>query len=430
MQRIFNAKTNLKKLALISGVFLITAFAAISPPYGLEKPQAVKPYLNGVFPSQVPGASSGGGSGPWQVENAFPNLTFIDPIAMIETPDRAGFFVASKTGFIYRISNDANASSKKVVLDMTDRTTTGGDAGLINFALHPEFGQSGSPNQGYVYVMYRHKDGKRSDCGKGVDRLSRFTLRPGGDTFDLNSEFILIQQYSESCVHMGGGMFFGNDGFLYFTIGDGGGGGGRYRLAQTLTRGLFAGLFRIDVDQDETKSHPIRRQPEDFSPNGEAEFRSYTQGYYIPDDNPWQGPAGNLMEEYYAMGLRSPHRATYDPVKEEVWVGDVGELTREEILIARKGGNYQWPYKEGSIKGIIAKPASVIGKEYGPFFDYGRSEGNCVIGGFVYRGSKWGRCPGRPVSFRRSRHSQCLVHQSYQWRGYVYGQYSGGREGI
>ncbi len=389
MQHLYIVKRSLTKYALISGLFLFTVFATLPVPFGLDEPVAVGPYLNGSFPSQTPGTSKGDGTGPWKAVNAFPNLTFIDPIALEEIPDGSGFFVASKKGYIYRIAKDINTDRKDVVLDITQRTTTGGDAGLNNFVLHPEFGQVGSPNRGYIYLMYRHHDSKRDDCGKGVDRLSRFTMRDGSNTFDPASELILIQQYSESCVHMGSGMFFGSDGFLYFTIGDGGGGGGRYRLAQTLTRGLFAGLFRIDIDSDPSRSHPIRRQPEDFSPNGEEEFKSFTQGYYIPNDNPWQGPAGNIMEEYYAMGLRSPHRATFDPVKEEVWIGDVGELTREEILIARKGGNYQWPYREGSIAGPIAKPNSVIGKEYGPFFDYGRSEGNCVIGGFVYRGSKW-----------------------------------------
>ena len=389
MQHTGNANTILKSCLLILGVFCLTIFAGMPSEPGLEKPEPIEPYLNGVFPPQTPGSSQGEGTGPWIAVDAYPNLTFIDPIAMVETPDKAGFFVGSKNGFIYRVSKESETATKIVVLDIADRTTTGGDAGLINFVLHPEFGRSDSPNRGFAYVMYRHHDTKREDCGSGVDRLSRFTFRERTGVFDPTTEEILMQQYSESCVHMGGGMFFGNDGYLYFTVGDGGGGGGRYRLAQTLTRGLFAGLFRIDVDRDESRSHPIRRQPEDFSPNGEPGFRSFTQGYYIPNDNPWQGPGGNVMEEYYAMGLRSPHRATFDAVKEEIWIGDVGELTREEVVIARKGYNYQWPYREGTLPGRTAKPSSVIGKEEGPFFDYGRSEGNCVIGGFVYRGQKW-----------------------------------------
>ena len=388
MQHTGNATTILKGCMLVAAVFLLTVFAGLPTGPGLEKPEAIQPYLNGVFPAQTPGSSQGGGNGPWKAVNAFPNLTFIDPIAMVETPDRAGFFVGSKKGFIYRVPKDANTSTKTLVLDIAGRTTTGGDAGLINFVLHPEFGQNGSPNRGYIYIMYRHHEINREDCGRGVDRLSRFTMPDGADNFDPATEQILIQQYTSSCVHMGGGMFFGNDGFLYFTIGDGGGGGARYRRAQTLTGGLFAGLFRIDVDKDETRSHPIRRQPKVNSPKDEV-YETFTQGYYIPNDNPWQGPDGNIMEEYYSLGLRSPHRATFDPVREEVWIGDVGELTREEILIARKGYNYQWPYMEGSISGPIAKPDAIIGKEEGPFFDYGRSEGNCVIGGFVYRGNKW-----------------------------------------
>ncbi len=53
-------------------------------------------------------------------------------------------------------------------------------------------------------------------------------------------------------------------------------------------------------------SHPIRRQP--------AGTGSFTQNYYIPSSNPWQDASGGTLEEFYAIGLREPHRMSFDAV--------------------------------------------------------------------------------------------------------------------
>jgi uncharacterized repeat protein (TIGR03806 family) len=76
----------------------------------------------------------------------------------------------------------------------------------------------------------------------------------------------------------------------------------------------------------------------------------------------------------------------HDDETGEIYVADVGQDSREEITVARKGGNHQWPFKEGSIAGPSKKPSKLIGKEVPPVFDYARTMGGCVIGGMVYRG--------------------------------------------
>ena len=109
-------------------------------------------------------------------------------------------------------------------------------------------------------------------------------------------------------------MFFHpEDGFLYIAVGDGGHplteSRGYFWIgvtddAQRIDRDLLSGLLRIDVDRRGGDiSHPIRRQPR----------QGRTQGYFIPNDNPWLDPGGELLEEFFAIGLRNPHRATYDP---------------------------------------------------------------------------------------------------------------------
>jgi len=220
-------------------------------------------------------------------------------------------------------------------------------------------------------------------------RLSRFTINATLDWIDPASEFVLIQQYDRHGWHNGGGMFFGPDGFLYLTSGDEGGSNDQYESGQKIDLGLFGGVLRIDVDQNPALGHPIRRQPQNPADPPAGWPDSFSQGYFIPDDNPWLDLGGSILEEFWAIGLRSPHRMTHDPVTDTVWIGDVGQGSREEISVAYAGANLQWPYREGSIAGPKAMPDPLIGIDQPPVYDYPRNTGVCVIGGFVYRGAKW-----------------------------------------
>src|SRR5690606_1025991 len=131
-----------------------------------------------------------------------------------------------------------------------------------NAALHPEFGQAGSPNRGYIYVYYRYNpDGNVPDCETGgFLRLSRFTRPDGSDEFDPASELVMIQVFDEMCWHGGGAMFFDQEGYFYLATGDAGGINDEYQTTQRINERFFGGLLRIDVDQDPARSHPIRRQ--------------------------------------------------------------------------------------------------------------------------------------------------------------------------
>ncbi len=164
--------------------------------------------------------------------------------------------------------------------------------------------------------------------------------------------------------------------------------------AQRIDSGFFSGVLRIDVDRNPAKSHPIRRQPRNLIappagwPNTFSNANA-VDGYFIPNDNPWLDPNGSVLEEFYAIGLRSPHRMTIDRITNQIWIGDVGDATREEVDLLKKGANFQWPFREGSMPGPKARPATVIGTETPPVHDYSRDQGNCVIGGIVYRGQRF-----------------------------------------
>ena len=115
--------------------------------------------------------------------------------------------------------------------------------------------------------------------------------------FDETSEVILIDQLNEDLWRTGGALSFGPDGFLYITVGDEDSMNDQFLNSQEITQDLYSGILRIDVNQTGGEvSHPIRNQPQTGT----------TSGYFIPSDNPWVGVDGAL-EEFYAIGLRSPH---------------------------------------------------------------------------------------------------------------------------
>ncbi|MEZ4686243.1 MAG: NPCBM/NEW2 domain-containing protein [Bacteroidia bacterium] len=176
---------------------------------------------------------------------------------------------------------------------------------------------------------------------------------------------------------------------MYIAFGDGGGGFDEFNSSQQIDQRFWGGIIRIDVDNDSSRSHPIRRKPIEFPGRTPDLPASFYQGYMIPNDNPWISEDSTVLEEFWGLGLRNPHRATFDPVDKEIWIGDVGQGKYEEVTVMPKGGNAQWSFREGKVSGERPRPDSVIGKEVPPVYDYGRWDGNAIIGGFVYRGARW-----------------------------------------
>jgi|GEM_PF-3589453 len=387
-----------KLLAAVGGALWLPLVAQQA---GLDAPQPVAPFANGVFPVSSPGTPTG-----WEAVNAFPNLSFVDPLSMREVPGSDEFLLVGKDGQLWRFANDPAVTQAEVtrVLDWRAATETSGDQGFYSAVFHPRFGQAGEAGEHDVYVCYNHRPVVGANNNDQTYwRVSRFQWQPASGTLDPASEFVLINQYDPQSWHNGGAMFFGDDGFLYISCGDGGAGNDSLGNSQRTDLGFFGGVFRIDVDNDPSKSHPIRRQPGEnpawAKPSGAAWPASSSQGYGIPDDNPWQDPGGGLLEEFFAVGLRSPHTMHPDPVTGDIWIGDVGQGTREELTRIRSGSNGQWAFQEGLAGGPRAKPSTLIGVEEIPVHDYGRGTGSCIIGGMRYRGAKWDAELGGKVLF-------------------------------
>jgi uncharacterized repeat protein (TIGR03806 family) len=339
--------------------------------------EPIGPYLNGAFPPHSPAPTGG-----WATVVAFPRLTFEDPILILPDPRGGRLYVGSRQGIVWSIADDANAATKSVFLDLRQRCQGFDDGGLLALAFHPRFGQAGAAERGYVYIFYNYSASPTPGPDRPPttrptrDRLSRFTVPDGSDAADPNSELVLIDQLDENMWHNGGGMFFHpEDGFLYLSLGDE---GGDYGNTQRIDKDLFSGVIRIDVDRrGGAVSHPPPRQPR----------TGRTAHYLIPSDNPWVGRPDTL-EEFWCIGLRSPHRMTYDAVAKRIWLGDVGESSFEEIDWIERGGNYQWRYREGAMSGPDSRPAKPLGIEKPPVHQYPHRDGSAVIGGYVYRGAE------------------------------------------
>ncbi len=385
----------------LSGIVIVILLGlsreAVAQPYGLNQAEPFNAYLNNTFPNKAPNTTT-----TFDVEVAFTNLTFNLAMQLIPYPNTNRLVLVEKSGRIRMFENRRNVTQGEVAmfLDISDRVFDNSDSGATGIAFHPEFGQPGSTNRGFVYITYKWRpSGLGGNSDYGYIRLSRFTVPDGQMTADPSSELILIQQFDQQQFHDAGHLEFGADSFLYFGIGDEGGANDEYNVTQKLNERLHAGIFRIDVNQNPALSHPIIRQPF-HHPNMPASWpESFTAHYYIPNSNPFVNPDGSVLEEYYALGLRNPYRFSRDPVTGLVWVGDVGQATMEEVNILQPGRNYQWAYLEGTANGPKAKPASndLIGIEQGPLWEYGRSEGGCVIGGFVYRGVEFPSLTGKYI---------------------------------
>ena len=361
---------------------------SVGPPPEASWSPTVGAYLDGRLPREAPALSGG-----WKAVPAFPHLSFQDPTNLVPEPGGRRLYVGGRQGLIEAFENDPNASTKVTVLDLRAKCQGWDDSGLMGLAFHPGFASPGSPDRGHFYVFYNHTRSPQPGPGRPdtdkvtTNRLSRFTIPEGSAVADPASELVLIDQVDENVWHNGGGMFFHpDDGFLYLSLGDE---GADYGNSQRIDRDLFGGVIRIDVDRrGGGVSHPIARHPESGT----------TDAYFIPDDNPWVGVPGAL-EEFWCLGLRSPHRMTLDPPTGRIWLGDVGDSSREEVDLVEKGANYQYNYREGTRGGTTGKPARILGREAPPVHEYSHWQGTAVIGGYTYRGAEHARDLGGKYVF-------------------------------
>jgi len=335
-----------------------------------------------------------------QVVNALPGLTFNQPLCLRSPPgDTKRLFVCERLAKIKLVPDTTAANpTASVFLDLQTMLAARGlgesidggiynEFGLLGLAFHPAY----ATNRQF-FVSYVVKIG-----GVHFGRLSRFTTRADNPSLaDPASESVMIEQLDRCPEHNAADLHFGPDGYLYMSLGDE---GTQYDLkenSQKIDGNFFSGIIRIDVDRKSGSLAP-NAHPSVPRDNGVAR-------YAVPADNPFVGATSfdnlsvdpaKVRTEFWAVGMRSPWRFSFDEQTGELWCADVGQDAYEEVDLVTRGGNYGWAYREGSHPG--ARPAPARFTSIPPVYEYPHTsasgdpnfKGNSVTGGVVQRGGRF-----------------------------------------
>jgi glucose/arabinose dehydrogenase len=271
---------------------------------------------------------------------------FVSPVQVVTSPGPNGRrFVVDQVGLIWGL-NPAGQRMPQPFLDISSKITpltpAYDERGLLGLAFHPEYLRNGR-----FFVFYTAPPGPNTPEGYNNRTTIAEYNAHGGQSIqaDPGSEKIILQVEHPQANHNGGTIAFGPDGYLYISIGDGGGrddeqlghvpdwyefnAGGN---GQDITSNLLGNILRIDVNHG--------------SPYG------------IPQDNPFVGAPG--LDEIWAYGFRNPYRFSFDMSgSRALLVGDAGQELWEEVSRVERRGNYGWNVKEGTHCFDAANPTVV-----------------------------------------------------------------------
>lgn len=301
-----------------------------------------------------------------------------DPIVLALEPFASGFtrvvklanagderlFVVEAAGFVYILQPDGSRLAEPF-LDIRDRVVSGGERGLLGLAFEPD-------DNSVFYVNYTRRSDDTSEHGDTV--ISRFRVVAGEpNRGDPTSEQVLLVINQPFSNHNAGDLLFGQDGYLYIPMGDGGSGGDPNNYSQNLSE-LLGKMLRLDVVGQAT--------------------------YAIPPGNPYADDGDpNTRAEIWSSGLRNPWRVSVDRATGDFYIADVGQGEWEEINVeppGTPGRNYGWNRCEGSYLFPAQTPAQQCANPMftDPVFEYDRDDGQSVTGGFVYRGAQYSKLVG------------------------------------
>ena len=287
-------------------------------------------------------------------------------------------FVAQKSGRILVYSGLSDVTPT-LFADLSTNVHDFWDRGLMSIALAPNF-----PTDPYVYVLYAYDaaiggvaplwpDSCPANPGATTDgcvisgRLSR--LQALGDVM-TGTEQVLINDWCQQFPsHSLGDLRFGADGMLYISAGEGasfnnadyGQFGGTVGNPPATPKnpcgdppaGVGGTMTPPTARGGALRSQSLRR------PAGEPRVLNGTVLRVDPStgaglaDNPLGGSANANENRMIGYGFRNPFRFTIRPGTNDVWIGDVGSVTWEEIdqLTFASGmpiKNFGWPCYEGA----------------------------------------------------------------------------------
>lgn len=262
-------------------------------------------------------------------------------------------------------------------LDVSDRVADPFNKGLNSMAFHPDYASNG-----IFYIDYTTADDKTGDLSTVI---ARYSVSGNPNVADASSEEIVLQVAQGSVSLIAGDLHFGPDGYLYYGIGNGDDNLGN--RSQDLTS-LPGKILRLDVDTEPTAALDLG-----------IETCGLVANYVIPPNNPFVGSAGSC-DAIWAYGFRQPFRLAFDRYTGDLFIGDLGEDTMEEIDFQPAdsigGENYGWACMEGTVEQNFGDCLPKGGPLEAPILTFDHNPGDCfagaggggaVTGGYRYRGS-------------------------------------------
>ena len=274
------------------------------------------------------------------------------PVFMTAPANDTGRLFIVEQGGLIRIFDVTNSVLLATpFLNISSLLSTGGERGLLGMAFDPQYAVN---RQFYVYYT--------NTAGNIV--IARY-LRAATSVSLADSSSatpLLTVTHSTFSNHNGGMLAFGPDGCLYAGVGDGGGGGDPNNNGQNQSS-LLGKLLRLN--------------PDTGGPCNQVIINPFFLGG---------------AQEVWSLGLRNPWRFSFDRQTGDLYIGDVGESTREEINVAvapnaGRQANYGWRLMEGILCFNPSNNCNPGGLTL-PVLDYPHLGGACsVTGGYVYRGA-------------------------------------------
>ena len=283
---------------------------------------------------------------------------FKRPICVTNAGDGSGRLFICEEGGLVKIYKNGQVLSKPFL----DVSSLSGE-GLLSIAFHPQY------KQNHLFYIY-------TNDFQGTIKLRVYkSSKQNADSAILSSGKIMYAKKSPSGSfdHNVGDLHFGKDGYLYVSLGDGDYEGDPNNQAQNGQ--LFSGkILRLNVNE----TNPPY--------------------YSIPPDNPFVNDP-NVLDEIWALGLRNAWRWSFDRKTGDMWIGDVGQDSIEEIdyrtPAQSAGSNYGWRCYEGNLPYNTTGCANQNTYVF-PIFTYPHvfGGGNSITGGYVYRGSSFSKLKG------------------------------------
>ena len=286
----------------------------------------------------------------------------------------------SKTGEVRVLPKDATAT----VDAGTFAVDTESEKGLLGVEVHPQF----ATNKTLFFYLSRAGSAGGTDLNR--HNVISITLKDD-NKLDMATEKTLVKDLRGPANHDGGGLALSADGTK-----------------------LFIGVGDTGCNKSPDPPNP----PGNYFPtcltNGNGKVLRVNLDGTIPGDNPLStetavtscgdtcgsAPSGTgaPRKDIWGWGFRNPFRIWNDPKTDKLWVGDVGESTREEITILQKGKHHGWPWREGTFGYAVTKCTETVpnvGNCIEPVYEQTHSTSvKSITGGAIVDSCDW------PTSFR------------------------------